>query len=258
MTFSTTTMISISPKPVWQEQISATNQRCYTQAVQPTFPSTWTTGDQDVNTGISFMNFSSDGCMIACRDDTMPTAVWIWSVRLLELVAVFIQQSPVKQILWHPTIGTLLMIVTTTSEEPVVYQWDPEEFPRITPVPLESSEDAKVASAIRKYAAKWLPHSHHGHFLLTNALGDFVLGRVSSENKFKPLDEPKPAMTTNLPEILIQVADVASSFDDEEDGGLKLPPAEEDGFLDIDGSMMGPSAEWEVDDTFQYLKELDK
>ena len=75
----------------------------------------------------------------------MPTTIWIWSIKLLQPVAVLVQLAHIKAISWHPSNPDLLMILCnpesvengSTQKTGVVYLWNMNwEAPRAIEVPM--------------------------------------------------------------------------------------------------------------------------
>ncbi|XP_059944834.1 WD repeat-containing protein WRAP73 isoform X2 [Mesoplodon densirostris] len=71
--------------------------------------------------GVGALAFSPDGCFLATRSDSVPTAVWIWDIRKLRLFAVLEQLSAVRCFQWDPRQARLA-ICTGGSK---VYLWSP-------------------------------------------------------------------------------------------------------------------------------------
>lgn len=134
---------------VWSESIKSPKERYYAQVQQPTTLPTVASSpnDSQPKIGISTIAFNNpDGNLIATRNDSMPTTVWIWSLKLLRPYAVLVQLNPIKSISWHPTIPDLLMIQCTSDNnngEPaksqgVVYLWSAAwSQPRAVTVPMD-------------------------------------------------------------------------------------------------------------------------
>jgi hypothetical protein len=113
---------------VWQEQVSASSHRSYSTVQQPVVPPTAldSPSNQLQKTGLSLMTFNADGTVLATRDDSTPTTVWIWDLTKLSAAAVLIQHSPIKQLSWHPTLTSLLLI-QSSHEEPTLSFYDSKE-----------------------------------------------------------------------------------------------------------------------------------
>lgn len=135
---------------VWQEDISPSMQRSYKTVSQPIAPPTapTTPSDQAPKTGLSILAFNADGTMVATRDDSAPTTVWIWDLTKLAASTVLIQHSPVKRLSWHPTLPYTLLI-QCSHEESAIYLYD-----TVSAVPYPVIMPKKTSSS--KFEAKWL------------------------------------------------------------------------------------------------------
>lgn len=51
----------------------------------------------------------------------MPTVLWIWDIRHLELAAILVQKDPIRAAAWDP-MCTRLVLCTGSSH---IYMWDP-------------------------------------------------------------------------------------------------------------------------------------
>ncbi|OCL06078.1 WD40 repeat-like protein, partial [Glonium stellatum] len=133
-TFSPTVFLDHTPTihltsgSVWQETVSASSTRTYTESPQPVSPPTTSTSstsqasDPALKTGISLIAFSADGTLVATRNDAAPSAVWLWDLTQLAPRTVLLQHSAVKQLLWHPAIPDLLL-VQCAHDDPALYLW---------------------------------------------------------------------------------------------------------------------------------------
>ncbi|KAF8539602.1 hypothetical protein BDD12DRAFT_881985 [Trichophaea hybrida] len=142
---------------VWSECASSARDRYYSLVPQPTTLPTvpFNPSDAQPKTGISAMAFSNpDGTLIATKSDSMPSTVWIWSLKLLRPYAVLVHLNPVKSINWHPSIPDLLMIQCAPDNESseqtgMVYLWSTSwKRPRAIQVPMD-----KVTGS---FWAKWV------------------------------------------------------------------------------------------------------
>jgi hypothetical protein len=141
---------------VWQEEISPSMQRSYKTVPQPIAPPTapTTPADQVPKTGLSILAFNADGTMVATRDDSAPTTVWLWNLAKLAASSVLIQHSPIKKLSWHPTLPYILLI-QCSHEEPTIYLYDTvSTVPHPIVIPIKKSAG--------KYEAKWL-HTATNH-----------------------------------------------------------------------------------------------
>ncbi|XP_022969756.1 WD repeat-containing protein WRAP73 isoform X1 [Cucurbita maxima] len=71
--------------------------------------------------GIGLMLWSKDSQYICTRNDSMPTALWIWDIHHLELAAILVQKDPIRAAAWDPTC-TRLSLCTGS---PHLYMWTP-------------------------------------------------------------------------------------------------------------------------------------
>lgn len=133
---------------VWSECASSARDRYYAQVPQPTTLPTvaFNPSDADPKSGISAIAFSNpEGTLVATKCDSMPSTVWIWSLKLLRPYAVLVHLNPVKSIDWHPTIPELLMVQCAPDDKDkdgagagmMVYLWSTTwKQPRAVHAPL--------------------------------------------------------------------------------------------------------------------------
>ncbi|TID18082.1 WD40 repeat-like protein [Venturia nashicola] len=136
---------------VWQEHLSPSLQRSYNTVSQPVAPpiAPVTPADQAVKTGLSILSSNADGTMVATRDDSAPTTVWLWDLTKLAASAVLIQHSPIKKLLWHPTLPSILLI-QCSHDEPTIYLYNTiSAVPYPVILPMRKSTGSK-------FEAKWL------------------------------------------------------------------------------------------------------
>lgn len=67
------------------------------------------------------MSWSNDSQYICTRNDSMPTALWIWDICRLELAAILVQKEAIRAVAWDPTC-TRLVLCTGSSH---LYMWTP-------------------------------------------------------------------------------------------------------------------------------------
>ncbi|EOY22790.1 Transducin/WD40 repeat-like superfamily protein isoform 4 [Theobroma cacao] len=75
--------------------------------------------DDDFMRGSGLLSWSNDSQFICTRNDSMPTALWIWDIRHLELAAILVQKDPIRAAVWDP-ICTRLVLCTGSSH---LYMW---------------------------------------------------------------------------------------------------------------------------------------
>jgi hypothetical protein len=171
---------------VFEEQVSASSQRSYAAVSQPVAPPTASPNapDQAPKIGISTIAFNTDGNMLATRDETAPTAVWLWDLSRRTARAVLIQHSPVKQILWHPTNPSLLL-VQCTHEESNVYIYDnTSALPYTVQLPLQKINGRFDARWLRTDADKKTAFTFGdaGNFMVAWPDGKDVIVRFEDED----------------------------------------------------------------------------
>eukprot|EP01112_Ceratiomyxa_fruticulosa_P007573 TRINITY_DN1970_c0_g1_i3.p1 TRINITY_DN1970_c0_g1~~TRINITY_DN1970_c0_g1_i3.p1 ORF type:complete len:452 (-),score=74.72 TRINITY_DN1970_c0_g1_i3:49-1404(-) len=74
--------------------------------------------------GVSLQSWSSDSRLILTKNSAMPTALWIWDVSKLSLLALILQLQPVKTAKWDPnkTRAPRLALCTSNGK---IYFWRP-------------------------------------------------------------------------------------------------------------------------------------
>mmetsp|Transcript_67615 Transcript_67615/g.156967 ORF Transcript_67615/g.156967 Transcript_67615/m.156967 type:complete len:333 (+) Transcript_67615:345-1343(+) len=77
--------------------------------------------------GVGTVVWSPDERYIASKHDGMPTAVWVWDLARLALVAVLLHRTPVRSFAWDPLgglgSGTPRLAVATV--DPLLFTWLP-------------------------------------------------------------------------------------------------------------------------------------
>jgi hypothetical protein len=122
---------------VWQEQVTAASKRSYQTIPQPYAPPTLSAPVQNgsAKSGISAISFNSSGTVVATKDDSTPTAVWLWNLSSLVANTVIIHHSPVRQLAWHPSRPELLLI-NCSLDETVLHLWNSNKMePVVTTLP---------------------------------------------------------------------------------------------------------------------------
>ncbi|KAI6696156.1 hypothetical protein NL676_016275 [Syzygium grande] len=71
--------------------------------------------------GIGLMSWSNDSQYVCTRNDNMPTILWIWDMRHLELAAILVQKDPIRAAVWDPTCTRLVLCTGS----PHLYMWTP-------------------------------------------------------------------------------------------------------------------------------------
>ncbi|KAK9993842.1 hypothetical protein SO802_023545 [Lithocarpus litseifolius] len=71
--------------------------------------------------GIGLMSWSNDSQYICTRNDSMPTILWIWDIRHLEIAAILVQKDPIRAVAWDPTCARLVLCTGSSH----LYMWTP-------------------------------------------------------------------------------------------------------------------------------------
>jgi hypothetical protein len=148
--------------PVWQE--SFTSSRVFTQ---PT--NAFEALPNDKSLGVELIGINTDCSMIATKDGTRPKTLWVWQTPSTIPHAVLNFRENVKQILWHPLLANVLVVVTN-QKDPTIYVWhDWTLAPAIGSIPA-----AAAAKGTYKFEGSWLP----------NQVADRCLFMMSSSDAF--------------------------------------------------------------------------
>ncbi|KIW04951.1 uncharacterized protein PV09_04116 [Verruconis gallopava] len=171
---------------VWEEQVSASSGRTYNTVTQPVSPpaASVAPADQLQKLGMSILSFNADGSMLATRDDSKPTAVWLWDLSKLVARAVLIQHFPIKHVSWHPHISSLLLI-QCTHEESTIYIYDTAtSLPHAVQLPFQKSSGKVDARWIRTGPDKKpaLTFGDSGSFLVAWPDGKDVILRFDDDS----------------------------------------------------------------------------
>ncbi|KAH1139058.1 hypothetical protein GLYMA_10G194400v4 [Glycine max] len=67
------------------------------------------------------LSWSTDSQYICTRNDSMPTVLWIWDIRHLELAAILVHKDPIRVAAWDPTCTRLVLCTGSTH----LYMWTP-------------------------------------------------------------------------------------------------------------------------------------
>jgi hypothetical protein len=145
--------IEIYIYPVWQE--SSTPQRNFSR-----LHTALEAVPNDGVSGVEKVAVNVDCTIIATKDSTRPRTVWIWTTASSIPQTVINFREPVKQILWHPTLPNVLLVITN-QKEPTVYVWrDQSTAPAIGIVPLPVGGKGSA-----RFEGNWLPNAVSGRNL---------------------------------------------------------------------------------------------
>ena len=239
--------ISLLHGAIWQEQIDAAKERSYVTAPQPTCPPRQASpfGADNSSFGISMMEFNIEGNLLATKSDSIPSTIWIWSIKTLTAVAVIVHHSTIKKFQWHPSIADLLLMHCAINE-PVIHLWrDSWESPRVIQLHLERLGG--------KMEVSWL-HSDVEDLarLMLSSTQNYTTAQIMSNGHglFQPL---KAKSLGAGPEDMF---DEGNSFD-LSSGRIPSERGPIDGLED--SSDHEQSAQWnhsdDIDDTFHYKRQ---
>ena len=220
---------------VWEEQIHNSQSRSYVRVTGPSSlpsQSSLLCRNESV-TGISLMDFNTDGTLLATRSDSTPSTLWIWSMTSQTPIAVLIHHAAVRSAHWHPTTADLLLIHCAL-DNPVVHLWKSTwEMPVIREIYLDTIGGRMDTS--------WLFSKADEQFvvMIGNA-SNYTTARISADGAL-------------LPRSIVQQA-VDEGPDDRFDGSLIdlssiKSPRNDASFVDYETSNFNTG---NVDDTFQY------
>jgi hypothetical protein len=157
--------------PVWQESFTA--GRRFTQ---PT--NAFEAPPNDKFLGVELIGINADCSMIATKDGTRPKTLWMWQTSSTIPHAVLNFRENIKQILWHPLLENVLVVVTN-QRDPTIYVWhDWIHAPAIGSVPA-----AAAAKGAYKFEGSWLPSQVADQCLFMMSSSDaFDIGFVEGKD----------------------------------------------------------------------------
>jgi hypothetical protein len=100
------------------------------------------------------MNANSD--MVATKDSCRPWTLWIWDILTPLPLAVVNFSNRIKQLLWHPTVPEILVILTFR-KDPLLYIWHAKKQQLLVLGGLNMNEDVETVDC----EAKWLGGTLH-------------------------------------------------------------------------------------------------
>ncbi|KAJ8607825.1 hypothetical protein MRB53_040018 [Persea americana] len=121
-TISTSSTSSVNELQIWQEKVSAFQERSYTSLTLPVnLPLSQQTASDIKEQGIVEFAFSQDGNIMATRVATMLNTIWLWNLQTAALQSVLVQHNNVRRMRWHSGIPLLLV----DCGDNVAYIYDP-------------------------------------------------------------------------------------------------------------------------------------
>lgn len=217
---------------VWQENVSATNDRTYSFAPQPISPplSKTKTGSDSVEQGVAEIAYSCDGNYLATRDSRMLNTVWIWSMPTLSAFAVIIQHSNVRSLLWHPTRAETLMIDcaqgiahifdVTSSEPPRAYRTNSPPASRLSWIHTSPTSNLIVMAGSKLLYPEGQDETEEATRAATPPLASTYEEGASEDSLFEVLSGRKPLPPKTEPSYTERV-DFEVESEDAEQGALE-------------------------------------
>ncbi|RVX72756.1 hypothetical protein B0A52_04155 [Exophiala mesophila] len=167
---------------VWQEMQTPSSPLSSWKRESSVFSAT--NGEPDTPTGshVESIQVNCDHSLIATKIRGFNTALWIWQPSHDEPYVVLLFKNPIKTILWHPELPTVLIILTT-QHAATLYAWHQADLPPISgtvfPDVQDSGSGSNKSSLAPKHTAAWLPSAScdSGRVpLLFSSQGTFDIG----------------------------------------------------------------------------------
>lgn len=93
--------------------------------------------------GVSSLQFSPDGDLLATIEQTRPNVIWIWALRTPPVLeAALVHEHKIRNMSWHVRYSELL-ITTANNTLSVVHLWSKERRPVIAEIPIMRSETGR-------------------------------------------------------------------------------------------------------------------
>ena len=166
---------------VWEEQIHNSQSRSYVRVTRPSsLPSQSSLlGRNEPITGISLMDFNTDGTLLASRSDSTPSTLWIWSLTSQTPIVVLIHHAAIRSVHWHPTIADMLLIHCAL-DNAVVYLWKSTwEMPVIREMQLDTIGGRMDTS--------WLfSKAHEQSALMIGNASNYTTAQISADGELLP------------------------------------------------------------------------
>lgn len=134
--FHTLNVDNYSPA-IWRERLDGNLE--YTEA-SPSSAFTTTSESSGLPRGVSMIQFSYNGELLATLDQSQPNIVWIWCLTSpVRLESVLVHEHIVRQFSWHPSEHELL-VTTNNSAMAAVHLWSRNRNPIIAAVPVARND----------------------------------------------------------------------------------------------------------------------
>jgi hypothetical protein len=157
--------IEASIYPVWQESSMPARKFDRLHTALEAVPN-------DSVLGVEKVAVNADCTMIATKDSTRPTTLWIWTTTFSIPQTVISFREQIRQTLWHPKLPNVLLVITN-QKEPTIYVWHgPSTAPAIGVIPLPSG-----GKGLARFEGIWLPNEVDGrHLFMLSSQEAFNIG----------------------------------------------------------------------------------
>ena len=244
--------ISLPKVTIWQEQLNNVRERSYGIASQPVCPpiSSPASMGREPQYGVSIVAFNSEETLLVTRDDSIPTTIWVWCLKIGTAVAVLVHHSPVKNLLWHPKTPDLLLIHCAIPE-PALHLWKSTwDAPRIVNIPLENTGGRLEAS--------WLQSSVDGTFnVMLSSAHQYATTQITNYGEMMVPKSSNPEKEPELPGTGPE--DLFDEGDSLDFSPIKWDTVELPGEYNLGPQASGSSFDLDdetVDDTFDYRRQV--
>jgi hypothetical protein len=175
------------------------------------------------------MSFDKTSSILATRDDSTPTTVWLWDLAKWSPLAVIIQHAPVRQLSWRRQDPELLLI-KCLEDEPTAHLWNTKTMaPEAIAVPFNKT--------VGKIDFRWISgNPARGAQVLMNDKQGFATFRLrdsASQTASREHDDDIDASVDSVYEALVGRS--ASRGND----GLDLLDLDDDATEALDDTFVG-------------------
>lgn len=167
---------------VWQEMQTPSSPLQSWKRESSAFSATNNDPGTPMGSHVESIQVNSDHSLIATKIRGFNTALWIWRPGHHEPYVVLLFKNPIKNILWHPELPNVL-VVLTTQHAATLYAWHQAELPPVCGTVFPDLEDTSSSSAksplLSRHTAAWLPAASCGAGrvpLLFSSQGTFDIG----------------------------------------------------------------------------------
>jgi len=154
-----------SKSTVWEEQVDGTgtftlNKNAFEAPTGQSIP-------QVVNA----IELNVDCTFIATTLENYLKAVWLWQPYRSDPHTVIVFRENIKQILWHPTLPNVLLVITN-QKRPMVYMWYQEMLPPAAgEIPVSNTQS-------NKWEVQWVNESEERRTFMLASTKSFDIGSL--------------------------------------------------------------------------------